>query len=210
MKHTAGLILTITAGLSCLATGCAEGAANDAAHTDAVRSREVAAARDSILPMDTMIAVFQARLPATAALADDAPTSRDELIQRFASAVEDSSANALAALTLSVAEFAYLYFPTSIYAREPYAQPPAVNWLLMEQNSLKGAARLLRTYGGRSLVVEGHACTGEPKVQGPNRIHEQCTIRMRAADGTIEEVRLFGSIIERDGRYKLMSLANRL
>ena len=41
-----------------------------------------------------------------------------------------------------------------MFAAPPYAQPPEVNWLLMEQNGLKGEARLLRQYGGRALDLK--------------------------------------------------------
>ena len=169
-----------------------------------------APAADSILPMATMIARFQADLPVVTSLGDDAPRSVDELIGRFVEAVADSSTDALAALTLSRAEFAHLYFATSVHARPPYAQPPAVNWLLLEQNSLKGQSRLLRRFGGKRLPVKSHHCAGAPQVQGANRIHEACTLRISSADGWTEDVRLFGSIVERDGRYKLLSLSNRL
>ena len=169
-----------------------------------------APAADSILPMATMIARFQADLPVVASLGDDAPRSVGELIARFVEAVEDSSTDALAALTLSRAEFAHLYFPSSAHARPPYAQPPAVNWLLLEQNSLKGQSRLLRRFGGKRLPVASHHCTGAPLIQGANRIHEACTLRISSADGWTEDVRLFGSIVERDGRFKLLSLSNRL
>jgi hypothetical protein len=168
-----------------------------------------AAVRDSILPMETMIARYQADLPPVSMLGEDAPSSMDELIARFVAAVEDSSRAGLRALTLDAAEFAYLYFPTSIYARPPYAQPPAVNWLLLEQNSLKGEARLLRSFGGRPLDMAGFSCAGEPVVEGANRLHDRCTLRIRTVQGTAD-IRLFGSIIERDGRFRIMSLANRL
>ena len=167
-------------------------------------------AADSILPMATMIARFQGELPAVASLDADAPRSVEELVARFVEAVADSSTEALAALTVSRAEFAHLYFPTSVHARSPYAQPPAVNWLLLEQNSLKGRARLLRRFGGTRLRVETHHCAQAPLIQGANRIHESCTLRLRAEDGPTAEVRLFGSIMERDGRFKLLSLSNRL
>ncbi|HSK17919.1 MAG TPA: hypothetical protein VK912_02165 [Longimicrobiales bacterium] len=172
--------------------------------------RAPAPVADSILPMATMIARFQADLPAVASLGDDAPRSVDELIARFVEAVEDSSTDALAALMLSRAEFAHLYFPSSAHAQPPYAQPPAVNWLLLEQNSLKGQSRLLRRFGGKRLPVASHHCAGAPVIQGANRIHQTCTLRISSADGWTEDVRLFGSIVERDGRFKLLSLSNRL
>ena len=169
-----------------------------------------AAAGDSILPMAVMIARFQTDRPAVTSFDDGAARSRDALVARVVEAVADSNAAALHALTLNAAEFGHLYFPTSIFSREPYAQPPEVTWLLMSQNGRKGLVRLLREYGGQSLGVAGHACGSEPKVEGSNRIHEPCTVRIRGTDGRVEEVRLFGSIIERAGRFKLMSLSNRL
>jgi hypothetical protein len=169
-----------------------------------------AAAGDSILPMAIMIARFQADRPAVTSLDDAAARSRDALVARVVEAVADGNAAALQALTMNAAEFGHLYFPTSIYSREPYAQPPEVAWLLMSQNSRKGLVRLLREYGEQSLVLAGHDCGGEPRVEGSNRIHEHCTVRIRGADGRVEELRLFGSIIERAGRFKLMSLSNRL
>lgn len=174
------------------------------------RASKPAAAGDSIFPMEVMIARFQADRPTVTALDDGAARSRDALVARVMEAVADGNAAALHALTVNAAEFGQLYFPTSIYSRKPYAQPPEVTWLLMDQNSRKGLVRLLREYGGQSLVVAGHDCGGEPKVEGPNRIHEHCRVRIRGADGRVEEVRLFGSIIERAGRFKLMSLSNRL
>jgi hypothetical protein len=169
-----------------------------------------AVAGDSILPMPTMIARFQAARPAVGDLGDGAARSRDELVMRVVEAVADSSAEALGALTLTDAEFGQLYFPTSVYSREPYAQPPEVTWLLMDQNSRKGLVRLLREYGGKPLQVDGHECAGEPRVEGSNRLHEHCTVRLLDGEGRVENVRLFGSIIERDGRFKLLSVSNRL
>lgn len=201
MKHH----LVVWGALALVTAGCGERAA-EAGSPDQVPT----APGDSILAMDTMIARHQASLPHVTSLGDDAARSIEELVDRFVTAVRDSSTARLVAITLSEAEFAYLYFPTSIYARSPYAQPPAVNWLLMEQNSLKGRDRLLREYGGRSIAVEGYDCVVQPLVEGSNRIHERCTLRLNIAGGSVANVRLFGSILERDGKFKLMSLANRL
>jgi hypothetical protein len=180
-----------------------------ATESSATESRAAGPA-DSILPMATMIARFQAGRRAVTSLGPAAARSRAELVGRVVAAVADSNTAALNALTMNAAEFGYLYFPTSIYAREPYAQPPEVTWLLLDQNSRKGLLRLLREYGGKPLRAEGHRCTGEPGVEGMNRIHEYCTVQIRNEDGSVQDVRLFGSIIEREGRFKLMSVSNRL
>lgn len=180
------------------------------ARGDAATERTGPVGGDSILPMDIMIERFQAGLPRVTSLDARAPRSRDELVARFAEAVQQNSVGALQTITLNAAEFAHIYFPTSIYAGGPYAQPPAVNWLLLEQNSLKGRTRLLRHYGGRRMVIEGHRCVDDPLVEGRNRIHERCILQVRVNGARLEDARLFGSIIERDGRFKLMSLANHL
>jgi hypothetical protein len=191
------------------AAGCSGGAPAPASHAEPP-APVAGVAGDSLLPMDEMIARFQSELPVVESLGRDAPASREELLARFAAAVEAGSLVELRAITVNAAEFAHLVFPTSIYSRSPYAQPPAVNWLLLDQNSMKGESRLLRRYGGRAFDVAGHRCDGEPKSEGDNRIHDPCTLRIRQADGSVEDVRLFGSILERDGRFKLLSLANRL
>lgn len=170
-----------------------------------------AVAGDSILEMSMMIERFQAAHARVESFGADAPRSRDELIERFGRAVRDSSVAQLRALTMTEAEFAYLYFPTSLYARPPYAQPPAVSWLLTEQNGLKGETRLLRHVGGTSLRIADHDCEDAPRTEGANTIWNDCRLTLRHEDGSEEVgVRLFGSVIERNGRFKFISLANRL
>jgi hypothetical protein len=166
---------------------------------------------DSILDMQVMIERFQARHAPVAAFGEDAPRTRDELIGRFAAALPASCAAALRKLTLSEAEFAYLYFPTSMFSGPPYAQPPEVNWLLVQQNGLKGEARLLRHYGGAAIDIAGYSCEADPAVEGRNTVWSRCRVALRQEDGSVlEDVRLFGSIVERDGRFRFVSLANKL
>jgi len=44
-------------------------------------------------------------------------------------------------------------------------------------------------------------------MQGRNRLWEQCPVRLDAGDGPLEE-RMFGTILERDARFKVGSCAN--
>jgi hypothetical protein len=203
MKHRESRGLSVMALLFLVAACGAAGVAEE---------REArAVAGDSILDMPLMVERFQARNAAVAAFGADAPRTREELIERFAMALRDGSVAALRQLTLSEAEFAYLYFPTSRFARPPYAQPPEVNWLLLEQNGLKGETRLLRHYGGTAIDVAGHSCEADPAVEGRNIVWSRCRVALRQEDGTVlEDVRLFGSIVERDGRFRFVSLANKL
>lgn len=166
-------------------------------------------AGDVLLEMPQMIRRFQAPHPRVETLRGGAAPSRDALVDAFISAVEDSSAVRLRSLRLDVAEFAWLYFPQSRYTQKPYELPPETLWLLIDQNGLKGEARLLRYFGGTSLGVEGYVCEDEPRREGPNAYWEACSVTIRGPEGS-KQMRLFGSIMERDGRFKFVSMTNDL
>ncbi len=166
-------------------------------------------AGDVLLPMPEMIRRFQEPLPRMDALGDGAAESRDALVDAFVAAVEDSSAARLRSLRLDAAEFGWLYFPESRYTAKPYELPPETLWMLIDQNGLKGETRLLRRFGGASLEAGGYTCEPEPRREGPNTYWEQCTLEIRTAEGQ-RTMRLFGSIMERDGRFKFVSMANDL
>lgn len=180
----------------------------EGAHTAAVAAPSSDGVVDSIFPMPVMLARFQAEAgPRPAGLGTRASTSRDELVARFVDAVQDSSVSALRELRLDMAEYVYLYFPDSHMSREPYRQPPSIGWMLTEQNGMKGEARVLREYGGRPLGFEGYTCPAEPAIEGANTLWRDCTVRLARRTGPI---RLFGTIIERAGRYRFVSIANDL
>ena len=162
---------------------------------------------DSILPMEAMIARFQAAMPSQPAALENSASSRAELMDMLAAALRDSSAAGLYALRLSAPEFAYLYFPSSHFAREPYRHPPQLAWLMIEQNSIKGETRLLRRFGGGDIRFTRHTCPHPPVREGVNRLWQGCTVDMAAPVGTL---RLFGTIMERAGRFKFVSFANDL
>lgn len=164
---------------------------------------------DSVVPWDTALARFREGLDPVDTLRGGAPT-RDALIQRFVAALETADTAALTAMALSRAEFAWLYYPTVPEAHPPYDLRPGLMWFMVEGNSSKGLRRALEEYGGTALRVVGHRCEGEPRVFGENRVHPLCVLRRLQAPGDTLEERLFGPIVERDGRFKFVSLANKL
>jgi hypothetical protein len=78
-----------------------------------------------------------------------------------------------------------------------------VVWFLHIQNSQKGITRLLHQYGGRPLDTDGYSCDSTARREDANIVWDDC--RLRVGDQT---VRLFGDIIERDGKFKIFSFAN--
>lgn len=188
---------------------------------------------DSILPAEVELERFQAGLPRPDSLAAGAP-SREGLVRRYVAALEAGDTLALDSLALSRAEFAYLYYPTSQYTREPYRMSPALLWFMVGENGHKGSRRAVRHYGDRPFGYAGHRCDPEPTREGENLLWTGCVL-IRARPGEADllgeanpfgetnvmhdtgetasgapGIRLFGTIVEYRGRYKFLSFANAL
>lgn len=164
---------------------------------------------DSAIAPEEMLRRFRTGLDTVIRLDSNAAPSRDLLLDRFVSAVAARDTVALRKLRLSAAEFAWLYYPSTQYLRPPYETAPDILWRLMSARSQSGMLRLVARVGGAPIRLVRYGCEAQPKVEGRNRLFEQCSVRYRRAAGdSVEQRRLFGSIIARDGRYKFVSYAN--
>jgi hypothetical protein len=130
------------------------------------------------------------------------------LVRRFVRAVELRDTADVRAMLLSRAEFAYLYYPHSPFTRVPHRQVAGLVWFLTRANSAKGITRVFDRLGARPLSLRGHRCDSPPRRQGPNLLWESCVVRLGDGSQPAREVRLFGSILERDGQLKFVSYAN--
>jgi hypothetical protein len=166
---------------------------------------------DSIFPVEEEIRRFKAARNNTSATGlKEASDARDALVARFMKALEARDSADVRAMVLDAAEFIDLYYPTSVHSHPPYKQSPELTWFLLQQNSEKGIKRALERYGGVPLHFEGYTCNSQPKVEQANLLWEQCTVRWAPAPGVPSPLRIFGTIIERNGRFKFVSYANDL
>ena len=154
---------------------------------------------DSVIPREVEVARFRAGLERPSGLVNAAPT-RDALVARYVRALEQSDTAALAGLAINRAEFAYLYYPTNPEAQPPYDLSPELMWFLMQEGSRKGLLRALEQ-------------TRRPL--SANRLHVQRPAEPPGRDAAwtsclVQQERLFGPILERDGRFKFVSFANKL
>lgn len=172
-------------------------------------ARPPAAVVDSIFPIEEEIRRFREGLPEVTTLSGGAP-DRDALVAEFVRAVEAADTAALAPLVLDRAEFGWLYYPHTMYTEPPYELSPALLWFQMQNLSSRSLTRLFRRYAGQPLHARGYACEEEPRVEGPNRVWNECRLRLEAPGSEPVELRLFGSVVERDGTYKFVSYASEL
>lgn len=164
---------------------------------------------DSALPIAELERRFRVGIDPVSALDNGAASSRDALVARFVRALETRDTAALQAMAISRAEFAWLYYTGTIYVRPPYETGPETIWRLMSARSASGLSRVVARVGGAPIRLLDYACGPTPKVEGENRYHEQCYVRYRRTGaGSVERRRLFGSIMERDGRFKFVGYAN--
>lgn len=195
----------VAAALALLAAACDRGSAAPVSRESLVARREADA--PAAWSVDSALEDFRAGLPRVDVLANAAP-SPEALVREFADALERADTTRLAQLHLTRAEFAWLVYPESRWTRAPYRQPAEVTWLLIVQRSESGLTRLLQRRGGRPLHVVGFACDAAPEREGRATYRGGCTIRLRAPGGADRAERLFGSIVEVDGRFKIGSYGN--
>ena len=162
---------------------------------------------DSVLPIDVVLDRFREDLPQPEGLrggADD----RDTLVHLIIDALRTSDTTAFARLAVSRAEWAWLYYPTNVLARPPYELPPALAWFQLQEGNRKGVLRALRELGGHTLDYRGYRCDAEPVREGENHLWTGCTVTLGRDGAEPVTLRLFSSILERDGRFAVLSYAN--
>jgi hypothetical protein len=163
---------------------------------------------DSIVAREETLRRFQASAQRVESLSGGAP-SRDALIHEFVWGLEARDTAVLRRLALDRDEFAFLYYPTAPQGLPPYDLEPGLLWFTLESGSHKGLARSLESRGGRALGFEGYRCDSIASRQGENTVWGPCTVRSRRK-GVVMEERLFGLIVEREGRFKFVDYGNRL
>jgi hypothetical protein len=195
---SAMLVVFLNAAMS----GCETRAASAEAKNNAAAGGII----DRSMPIEDALRQFQRDIPRVDSLAW-AARSRDALVADFMRALERGDSTRLVQLFISKREFAWLYFPTSLYMSKPYELPPEIAWLLTVADSEKGFKRLTRRLGGRALHYSGVDCERR-ETDSRHAYWRDCFVSYsHPGEGRVRR-RLFGSIMERDGRYKFLSYAN--
>lgn len=164
---------------------------------------------DSIHAPDEEIRRFREGLVEPNGLRGGAET-RDTLVEKLIRALEAADTARVASLAMDRAEFAWFYYPHSIYTAPPYALPPGLVWYQMENRSSRGLTRLQGQYAGETLYYAGYTCPDEGEEWGEGWIWHGCIVLGELPTGESVEERLFGSILELDRQFKLVSFSNEL
>lgn len=123
--------------------------------------------------------------------------------QAVLDAVAANDAVALQALALSEQEFRQHVWPELPAARPERNLPFSYVWGDLRQKSTSGLQATLSRHGGRRYTLEDVRFSGETRYPGYT-VHRDAAFVVHGSDGP-EELRLCGSMIEQDGRWKVFS-----
>jgi hypothetical protein len=162
---------------------------------------------DSAISIDVALSRFRRDVAKTDRLHSNV-ASRDVLVREVVSALRRSDTASIERLALNLAEYAWLYYPTTAIARPPYELPPALAWFQLQEKNRKGALRALRELGGHRVDYLGYRCAPRPIIEGENRLWTRCVVTLSRDGAAPVSVRLFGAIIERRRRLEVLSYEN--
>jgi hypothetical protein len=162
---------------------------------------------DSALPMPVLLERFRKGLSEPQGLRSDI-MSRDALVRAVMEALEHSDTLRFEQLAVNRAEWAWLYYPTNAQSQPPYELPPALAWFQLQETNRKGVFRALREYGARRLDYQGYECDAEPVKEAENAIWTHCVVTLARDDEPAKTLGLFGAILERGGRFAILSYDN--
>lgn len=112
---------------------------------------------------------------------------------------------ALLAIALSETEFREVVYPELPASRPERNTSADFVWSSLHQKSRNSLAFTLDRYAGQRLELVAVDFLGETTDYGSYRVHRKTALTVQRPDGTKTVVRLFGSMIERGGRYKIFS-----
>ena len=78
-------------------------------------------------------------------------------------------------------------------------------WGRLEQQSDLSLAAIVSRHGGTHYTLQQVAFGGEVTDYGTYTVHRESELVVRTPDGAIERIRVFGSVLEQGGRYKVFS-----
>ena len=111
----------------------------------------------------------------------------------------------LARLALTEHEFREIVWPELPSSRPEVNLPVAYAWGTLAQNSQGSLAATLAAHGGRRYTLTSVRVTGRSTRYHTFTVHRDIALDVLDEAGARHQVRVFGSLLERDGRWKVFS-----
>lgn len=130
--------------------------------------------------------------------------SIDTLAQSVLDAIERRDVERLQLLALDEAEFRDVVWPELPAARPERNLTADFVWNDLRAKSARSLGATLERYAETPLTLVGVRFRNTTPYE-TFLVHRETVLVVQGQDGTEQEVRLFGSVFEQDGRYKVFS-----
>jgi hypothetical protein len=130
--------------------------------------------------------------------------SKDAAVTAFLQALAARDRDTLAAQVVSQSEFLKHIWPALPASRPDVGMPPERAWADQAQRNANFLAQTMGEHGGKRYELVAASFDGPSTTYGGFTIHPKTTLDIRDEFG-VREVRLFGSMIESGGRWKIYS-----
>jgi hypothetical protein len=135
----------------------------------------------------------------------NASDSPEALARAVLTAIEARDADALRALALNKDEFTEHVWPELPAARPERNLSPSFVWGDLNQKSGIMLRDTLAAHGGKKYEFIGIRFLGETTDYNSYRVRRESELTVKDGDGNERSIRVFGSMIEMGGRYKVFS-----
>jgi len=136
---------------------------------------------------------------------DNTFESPEAVSRAVLSALEAGDYETLRSYALSEEEFRRVVWPELPASRPGRNVPLSYAWGDLNQKSTNRLRGLIATRGGQRYDLSQVGFEGETTRHETFKVHRDSILVIRSEKDGVATVKLFGSMIERDGRYKLFS-----
>ncbi len=136
---------------------------------------------------------------------DEAASSPEELVRRFLAAVTENNIEHVRRLAVNQDEFKTLVYPELSAAGRARNTSAEFVWSMLQTRSESSLHSIMEAVGGRQLSFEEIRFTGETTRYESYKVHSESLLVLRDEVGDRQTVRLFGSVLELDGQFKIFS-----
>jgi len=131
--------------------------------------------------------------------------SAENLARAVLDAVERRDLDTLNALAVNRAEFTDHVWPELPAARPERNLSVGFVWGDLSQKSNITLKQTLSAHGGKRYELESIRFLGETTAYGNYVVHRESEVTVRDEEGKERQLRIFGSVLEKGGRYKVFS-----
>jgi hypothetical protein len=131
--------------------------------------------------------------------------SPEALARSVLQLVGEGNRPGLEALAVSEQEFRDHVWPDLPAARPERNLPFSYVWMDLRQKSDLHLSQTLAKHRGQPMQFIGIEFTGEVTRYRTCTVHRESVMSVRMPDGSERQLRLFGSMLEQDGRFKVFS-----